>query len=144
MHWLKVDLNIKLHFKKQKNLSTVTNNTKNRKRKITWFNSPFHLNVSTNIGKKFFSLLGKHFLKMHQLHKLFNRNNVKVIYISLPNFKSLMNGHNKNILNKQEKPSPCNYRDKTCLLKGSYQHKNLVCSCKVSIPDLKQNHPHHT
>ena len=56
-----------------------------------------------------------------------------------------MNGHNKNILNKQEKPSPCNCRDKTsCLLKGSYQHKNLVCSCKVSIPDLKQNHPHHT
>ena len=134
----------KITFQKQKNTSTVTNNTKNRKRKITWFNSPFHLNVSTNIGKKFFSLLGKHFLKMHQLHKLFNRNNVKVIYSSLPNFKSLMNGHNKNILNKQEKPSPCNCRDKTsCPLQGSCQHKYLICSYKFSNPGLKQNHSHY-
>ena len=57
----------------------------------------------------------------------------------------MINGHNKNILNKQEKPSPCNCRDKTsCSLKGSCQHKNLVYSCKVSTPDLKQNNPHYT
>ena len=81
---------------------------------------------------------------MHQLHKLFNRNNVKVSYSSLPNFKKVINGHNKNILNEQEKPSPCNCRDKTsCPLKGTCQHKNLVYSCKVSTPDLKQNHPHY-
>ena len=94
--------------------------------------------------KKFFSLLGKHFPKTHQLHKLFNRNNVKVSYSSLPNFKSVINGHNKNILNEQEKPSSCNCRDKTsCPLNGSCQHKNLVYSCKVSTPDIKQNHPHY-
>ena len=35
-------------------------------------------------------------------------------------------------------------RDKTsCPLKGSCQHKNLVYSCKVSTPDLKQSHPHY-
>ena len=28
-------------------------------------------------------------------------------------------------------------------LKRSCQHKNLVYSCKVSTPDLKQNHPHY-
>ena len=122
----------------------MTTNTKNRKRNIIWFNPSFSLNVSTNIGKKSFSLLGKHFPKTHQLHKLFNRNNVKVSYSSLPNFKSVINGHNKNILNEQEKPSPCNCRDKTsCPLKESCQHKNLVYSCKVSTPDLKQNHPHY-
>ena len=77
------------------------------------------------------------------IHKLFNRNNVKVSYSSLPNFKSVINGHNKNILNEQEKPSPCNCREKTsCPLKGSRQHKNLAYSCKVSTPDLKQNHSH--
>ena len=74
----------KIAFQKQQNTSTVANNTKNRKRNIIWFNPPFSLNVSTNIGKKFFSLLGKHFPKTHQLHKLFNRNNVKVSYSSLP------------------------------------------------------------
>ena len=134
----------KITFQKQQNTSTITNNTKKRKRKIIWFNPPFSLNVSTNIGKKFFSLLGKHFPKTHQLHKLFNRNNVKVSYSSLPTFKSVINGHNKNILNEQEKPSPCNCRDKTsCPLNGSCQHKNLVYSCKVSTPDIKQNHPHY-
>ena len=133
----------KITFQKEQNTSTVTNNTKNRKRKITWFNPGFSLNVSTNIGKNFFSLSGKHFPKMHQLHKLFNRNNIKVSYSSLPNFKSVINGHNKNILNEQEKTSPCNCRDKTsCPLNGSCQHKNLVHFCKVSTPDIKQNHPH--
>ena len=134
----------KITFQKQQNTSTITNNTKKRKRKIIWFNPPFSLNVSTNIGKKFFSLLGKHFPKTHQLHKLFNRNNVKISYSSLPNFKSVINGHNENILNEQEKPSPYKCRDKTsCSLNGSYQHENLVYSCKVSTSDIKQNHPHY-
>ena len=46
----------KITFKKQQNTSTVTITPKNRKRKIIWFNQPFSLNVSTNIGKKLFSL----------------------------------------------------------------------------------------
>ena len=88
--------------------------------------------------------MGKQFPKTHQLHKLFNRNNVKVSYSSLPNFKSVINGHNKNILNEQEKSSPCNCRDKpSCPLKGSCQHKNFVYFCKFSTPDLNQNHPHY-
>ena len=104
----------KITFQKQQNTSSVANNTKNRKRNLIRFNPPFSLNVSTNIGKKFFSLLGKHFPKTHRLHKLFNHNNIKVSYSSLPNFKSVIKGHNKNILNKQEKPPPpCNCRDKT-------------------------------
>ena len=57
----------------------------------------------------------------------------------------MINGHNKNILNDQEKHYPCNSRHKSpCSLKGDYQHKDLVCSCKVSTPDLKQNHTHYT
>ena len=60
------------------------------------------------------------------------------------NFKSATNGHKKNILNEQETPSPCNCRDKTSWpLKESCQHKNLVYSCKVSTPDLKQNYPYY-
>ena len=41
----------KITFQKQENTCTITNNTKKRKRKIIWFNPPFSLNVSTNIGK---------------------------------------------------------------------------------------------
>ena len=55
-----------------------------------------------------------------------------------------INGHNKNILNEQEKPSACNCREKTyCSLHGNSQHKNLVYSCKVLTSDIKQNHPHY-
>lgn len=40
MPWLKVDLNIKIRFKQQKDVSTVMNNSKNRKRKIVWSDPP--------------------------------------------------------------------------------------------------------
>ena len=70
------------------------------------------------------------------------------LVIALSNFKSMNNGHNKNILNEQEKPSPCNFRNKTsCPSEGIYQHKNLVLhflvKCQSQIPDLKKTHPHY-
>lgn len=54
----------KTTFQQQKDKSTVTDNTQNTKRKLIWFD-PLSLNVSKASSKKFFSLLGKHFLKMH-------------------------------------------------------------------------------
>ena len=128
----------KITFQKQQNTSTVTNNTKNRKRRDC---SPFSLNVSGNIGKNSLA----YWVNFAQKHKLFNRNNVKVSYSSLPKFKSVINSHNKYVLNEQEKPSPCDCRDKTSyLVNRSCQHKNLVYACKVSTPDIKQNHLHYT
>ena len=66
---------------------------------------------------------------------------VMVLYVTL---KYVINGHNKNILHEQKKPSPCNFRDKTsCPLNWSCHHKNIVYSCKVPALDIKQNHPHY-
>ena len=53
---------------------------KNRNRNIIWFNPPFNKDVSTNIGKKILSLISKHFPPSNKLHKIFNRNTVKVSY----------------------------------------------------------------
>ena len=64
---------------------------KNRKRKIIWFNPLNINNVSTNIGKSFLTILDRHFPKSHKLYKIFNRNNVKISYSSLPNFASIIN-----------------------------------------------------
>ena len=63
----------------------------NRKRKIIWFNPPFSKNVSTNIGcKKFLNgLINKHFPPQNKLHKIFNRNTLKLSY-------SVHYGKNKN------------------------------------------------
>ena len=55
---------------------------RNRQRNIIWFNPPFSKNVSTNIGRDFLSLIDKHFPPHHKLHKIFNRNAVKVSYTS--------------------------------------------------------------
>ena len=50
-----------------------------RKPNIIWFNPPFSLNVKTNAGKKFLKLLTRHYPKSNPLHKLFNRNTVKIV-----------------------------------------------------------------
>ena len=54
-----------------------------------------------------------------------------------------MDGHNKNILSAQGKPSPCNCMEKTsCMLNEISKCKNLVYSCKVSTPNMKENQLH--
>ena len=78
--------NHKLTFQK-----TSTNNTQHRQRKrnIIWFNPPFSKSVVTKIGKTFLRLIDRYFPPHHKLHKLFNRNNVKVSYSCMPNVKSI-------------------------------------------------------
>ena len=144
MHWLKLDLNIKVTFQQQKDVSAATNNTKNRKRKIIWFDPPYRLNISRNTDKKFFILLDKPFPKCISFIDC-STLIMSMLVIALLLTLRVINRHNKNILNEQEKPSPCNCRDKTsCPLNESCQHKNLVYSCKVSNPNIKHNHPHYT
>ena len=81
-----------------------TNKKKYRSRKITYFNPPFSLNVSTNIGGKFLRLIDEHFPKGHQLRKILNRNTIKISYKCMPNLKSQISKHNFKILKDQEAP----------------------------------------
>ena len=72
-------------------------NRRNRRRNIIWFNPPFSQTVSTNVGKRFLNLLDKHFPPNNQLHKIFNRNTVKVSYSCTPNMGSIIKSHNKKL-----------------------------------------------
>ena len=63
---------------------------RNRQRKMIWFNPPINMNVNTNIGRNFLSLIEKHFPSRHNLHKIFNRNTVKVSYSCMNNVKSII------------------------------------------------------
>ena len=56
----------------------VENAGQNRNRKIIWFNSPYSLNVKTNIGKVFVKLVRKHFTRSHKFNKIFNLNTIKI------------------------------------------------------------------
>ena len=77
---------------------------KNRKRKILWFNPPFNSAVITNIDKEFFRLLQKHFPSHHQLHKICNKNSVKLNYCCTPNIKSIITGHYNKLLHTSDNP----------------------------------------
>ena len=58
-------------------------------RRVTWFNPPYSLDVSTNVAREFLQLLDTHFPPGHILHSVCNRSTIKVSYRSLPNIGSI-------------------------------------------------------
>ena len=71
---------------------------RNRQRNIIWFNPPFSKSVNTNIGREFLSLIDKHFPPQHKLHKIFNRNTLKISYSCMNNVKTIITKHNAHII----------------------------------------------
>ena len=111
---------------------------KNRSRKITWFNPPFDLNVKTNIGKCFLTIVDNSFPPEHPLRKIFNRNTLKLSYSCLPNVKSTIDAHNKKILKIDDKTEtkPCNCRNKEkCPLDGKCREKELVYQATITATE---------
>ena len=63
---------------------------RNRQCNVIWFNPPFSKNVKTNIACSFLHLVDSHFPAGHKLHKIFNRNTVKVRYSCMNNVRSII------------------------------------------------------
>ena len=97
-------------------LNHTTIQTRNRRRNIIWYNPPFRRNVSTNIGKSFLNIIDDEFPAVHPLHKIFNRNTVKISHSCMPNIKQTIDGHNKTKLSQtattSEEIRTCNCRKK--------------------------------
>ena len=130
----KAGYNFKLRYNPQK----IKNSSKKRQRKrnITWWNPPYSSNVKTSIGRKFFKLLDQHFPKSHPLHRVINRNTVKMSYRTTPNFKKIISAHNKKILNGKTPDPPCNCLDKhTCPLDGSCKASNIVYQATLTTEE---------
>ena len=107
----------KVHSKYTKNQQQKP---KNRSRNIIWFNPPFNKVVSTNIAKIFLRLISRHFTKSHRLHKIFNRNTVKVSYSCMQNMSKISKGHNSKITSAPCKQLIlCNCREKDCRVTSS-------------------------
>ena len=51
--------------------------TKQRKRKIIWFNPPYSKNVLTKVRNQFLKPINKHFPRHYKFYKLFNKSSVK-------------------------------------------------------------------
>ena len=76
-----------------------------RKRNVIWYNPPFNSDVKTNVAEEFLRLIDKHFPRNSDLHKNFNRNNVKVSYSCMPNMSLIIASHNKKILGDDNIPT---------------------------------------
>ena len=117
---------------------TAPSKRKNRQRNILWYNPPFSKNVSTNIGHRFLALVDKHFPKDHILHKIFNRNTIKISYSCMNNTKQIIDNHNRRILSSPqanvtatttatEINKTCNCRQKnTCPLDGNCLQSSVI------------------
>ena len=90
--------NHKLQFKHPLNPTTIRNTPRSLKRKIIWYNPPYSKNVSTNVAQSFLKIIDEESPADHPLHKISNRNTVKISYSCMPNIKQTIDGHNKSTL----------------------------------------------
>ena len=119
-----------------------------RRRNILWFNPPYSKTVSTNIGKKFLGILGKHFPKNHKYHKIFNKNTVKISYSCMTSMGNIIKGHNATLLRPSQAQSvgqsrTCNCRVKTtCPLNGQCLTENAIYQATISNGDVGEKFPY--
>lgn len=116
----------------------------NRPRKIIWYNPPYSKNVETNIGKRFFSLIDLHFPKSNPLHKIFNRNTIKLSYSCMPNIKTTITNHNKSELSKSQQSNDhknCNCRNpNACPMDGNCNDENIIYQAEITTPTTKETY----
>ena len=118
---------------------------KSRKRNIVWFNPPFIEHVKTNIGKVFLHLLEKHFPPHHRLHKICNKNNIKLSYSCMPNMAAIISRHNKALLAQRTEPAntvpPCNCKAKTsCPMKGQCRKNSIIYKATLTTDGIAKNY----
>lgn len=102
--------------------------------------------VETKIGKCFLKLMDQHFPKSNPLHKIFNRNTLKLSYSCMTNVKSIIANHNKAQISKSSKQSDevkidCNCRNKdNCPLERNCNIRNIIYQAEVTTPQAKETH----
>ena len=103
---------------------------------MIWFNPPFNTSVTTDVGRRFLNLVGKPFPKENNLHKISNKNMLKVSYSCSQNMTQIINSHNKKVKQtKKEESLSCNCRQKNdCPMDGKCRTMNTVYKCIASVP----------
>ena len=123
-------------------IQTPSKRKRNRGRKIIYFNPPYSANVATKIGAKFLKIIDTCFPPGHPLHKILNRNTVKISYRTMPNMKQVLSMHNSKVTYQQEHipPPGCNCRGgvAVCPLEGICQTKGVVYEAKVVRGDTNK------
>ena len=131
---------VNLHYTPSNN----SNGNKRRQRNIIWFNPPYSKNVRTNVGKIFLNLIDKHFPPSNCLHKIFNRNSVKVSYSCMDNCKSIISKHNTRMLStpKSTTQTSSSTNSATCNCNNSNEcplQKKCLLDCIVYKAEVVTN-----
>ena len=108
------------------------------------FNPPFSDHVTTNVGKEFLRLIKKHFSLHNRLHKIINKNSVKINYCCMPNVKSIISSRNRKLLNSNDNRAvtpPCNCRRKNeCPLDGRCRTSSTVYDATISVNCISKHY----
>ena len=139
--------NEKVVYNKENTTSNEQNEKKKRTRKIIWFNPPYSSTVKTNVGKLFLKLVKQHFPKGHKLHKIFNKNTLKVSYSCLKNMGSVLSRHYKKKLSRKEDQYGCNCRNKAeCPLDNNCLTPRIIYQADVltNLNDSIRNRVYHS
>ena len=117
---------VKLQFQEK----TSMGKKRARKRNILWFNPPWNDELSTNIARRFLSMVDHHFPRGSELSRYFNRNSIKISYSTMPNMSKIISSHNRKVIDstKTHAPEPgCNCRAKQdCVLAGKCQSTDII------------------
>ena len=116
-----------------------------RQRNIIWYNPPYSRNVETNVGKCFLSLIDQHFPKANPLHKIFNRNTIKLSYSCMNNVKSIISSHNKSVIrkstNSDKDKKNCNCRQpEKCPMDGNCNVESIIYQAEVTSQTTKETY----
>ena len=82
-------------------------------------------------------MINRHFPKSHRLHKIFNRNTVKVSYSCMQNMSKIYKGHNsKATYAPCNRLTFCNCPEKgQCSMNGIFQNMDAVYDCPVTLSE---------
>ena len=115
--------------------SIQTKPSRNRKRKVVWFNPPYNEEVKTYTGKVFLKIVEKYFHKRHRFKKIFNTYIIKLSYSCASNNKNLIKQRNSSIMksgtNTNKKDCNCRNKD-NWPLDGKYLVGCIVYEATVS------------
>ena len=103
------------------------------------------MNVETNVGKCFLSLIDHHFPKSNPLQKIFNRNTLKLSYSCTSNIETIITNHNKAVIDKfkpsETKKKNCNCRKANkCPMNRNCQNESIIYQAEVTTSDTKETY----
>ena len=99
---------------------------------------PYNHDVRTNVGHEFLKIVRECFPPGHKLHKILNKNTIKVSYSTMPNMGDIMASHNRSVLkSKGPEEKACNCRKNVCPFQNKCILPGVVYQATVTHPSIE-------